>query len=341
MKVNRDPYIDNARFILVVLVVIGHLISPFKDNNEIIYFINNFLASFRMPALIYLTGFFSKKFYKEGFIEKITIKLLFPYLIFQLIYNFNPTLSINWFNPSFGLWFLLSVYSWNLLLFIFTRLKKPIIFALIIGVGIGLVENAGHYFSISRTFVFFPIFLIGFYTEKVHLEWFKKKQAKLLSVIALIVSFTILSYFSVLETRGLMLGKTSYSNLDFSNLEGIYLRALFYVIMLLGVVFYLPWVPKKQNCLTNFGQVTAYIYILHLPIIGFLYNIGWFYAYESWKVITSPALALFISILLCSKPVILIMKPFVTGEAVSKLIISIKMLKRYVLRKTGGVYFGS
>ncbi|WP_078548759.1 hypothetical protein [Litchfieldia alkalitelluris] len=47
--IGRDPYIDNARFILVTLVVFGHLISPYRNENEIVYVINNFLASFRMP----------------------------------------------------------------------------------------------------------------------------------------------------------------------------------------------------------------------------------------------------------------------------------------------------
>ncbi|WP_335871373.1 acyltransferase family protein [Bacillus sp. 2205SS5-2] len=193
MKTSRDPFLDNSRFLLVLIVVFGHLISPFKENHEFIYSLNNFLSSFRMPALIMITGFFSKKFYKAGYIEKITIRLLIPFLIFQFFYKYNASLSINWFSPSFGLWFLLSVYSWNLLLFVFTRLKQPIIFSIIIGVGIGLVDSAGHYISVSRTFFFFPFFLMGYYADQAHVEWIKTSKAKMVSIFSITFSIFLLS----------------------------------------------------------------------------------------------------------------------------------------------------
>ncbi len=63
-SIQRDPYLDNARFLLVSLVVLGHMLSPVRGEHELIYKFNNLLSLFRMPALIFVTGFFAKSYYK-------------------------------------------------------------------------------------------------------------------------------------------------------------------------------------------------------------------------------------------------------------------------------------
>lgn len=317
----RDPFIDNARFILVVLVVFGHLISPLKEENELIYLTNNYLASFRMPALILLTGYFAKSFYKEGYIEKITRKLFFPFLFFQIFYAYlnyllydYETFSIHLLQPYMGLWFLLSLYYWNLLLFIFSKLKHPIIISLVLGVGIGCVDDPGQNFSILRTFVFFPFFLLGFYAQKVHLDLFKKQFMKIVSLVSIIISITMLHFYSLSEARGMLLGKNSYSSLNFSDIEGMGVRIIFYIIMLLGILAFLPWVPKKRTLFTRYGQSTAYIYLLHIACVKLIYTNHWISQYEGWKVLLLFVIALILSVSLCSKPMIAIFKPVVEGK---------------------------
>lgn len=333
----RDPFIDNARLILVFLVVFGHLISPFKDNNEIIYFINNFVASFRMPALIMISGFFSKRFNKEGYIEKITVKLFVPYLIFQFLYSSDFTLSINWFNPSMGLWFLLSIYCWNLMLFIFTRLKHPILVSIITGIGIGLINDAGHYLSISRTFVFFPFFLLGVYTTKSQLDLFKRGRVKVISIVSIAISLFVLNFIPTSVARGMLLGRSSFDSLELTNFEGIFLRILFYLIMILGILSFMPWVSKKKSIFTFYGQKTAYIYLLHLVFIGLLYETSWFKGYDIWKFFISPVIAFCISTFVCSKTVIIITRPFIEGAVVYKLKNTFSILFKLVKVRIGGI----
>ena len=325
-KKQRDPYIDNIRLALVIFVVLGHLISPFKNENELIYFLNNFLATFRMPALVMLTGFFAKNFQKEGYIEKITIKLFIPYLIFQFLYSYDHDFSVNWFNPSMGLWFLLSLYFWNLMLFIFTHLKYPIVISLITGIGIGLVEDAGHYFSIARTFTFFPFFLFGFYLKTEHIHLLKTNIAKKFSVIAAIAIISILNSFPPPLIRGLLLGKHSFEQLNLNDLEGILLKILIYFMMILGILTILPWIPKKRFTFSYYGQKTAYIYILHLFIIGLLHKVAWFDYYELWKFIVSPLIALAISFVLCTKSILLISRPFIEGTIIYNINLLLKKL---------------
>ena len=319
MKNTRDPYIDNIRFILVTLVVLGHLMSPFKGDSDIVYLMNNFLSSFRMPALILLTGFFTKKFHEKGYIEKITIRVFIPFLIFQLLYNLDHWQSINWLMPSFGLWFLLSLYWWNLLLFIFTKLNRPIITSLIIGIGIGVVEGAGHEFSLSRTLVFFPFFLLGHYLDKSAFESFKAPKAKMWSLLSAITSLIILSVIPLDVSRDYLLGRSSFDTMGIGVLNGVSLRIAFYFVMLLGILFLFPWIPKKSTSFTLSGRRTAFIYILHLPIIGFLKSIGWSDGLSLWKMIILLPLSYGIARLLSQKNVVSLTKYLVVGEIVNSL----------------------
>lgn len=269
----RDPYFDNARFILVSLVVLGHLVSPVREANEALFFANNFLASFRMPALIFLAGFFTKHFNREPkrHIKKLVLGIFLPYMLFQIFYlkmdglaENAVQLMLNVFAPNFGMWFLLSLFAWNLLLFPFSRLKHPILAAFAIGVGIGWVEGAGEYGSLSRTFVFFPLFLIGHYLQQDQLDWFKGRSAKGWAAFSLAVNGFILSFFSLEQARNALLARHPYAEIAASSLEGTGLRLIFYGVMLLGIVSFLPWVPKKEFIFTHLGRRTAYVYLLHL-----------------------------------------------------------------------------
>jgi fucose 4-O-acetylase-like acetyltransferase len=84
----RDYYFDNAKFLLIFLVVFGHLISPVKDQSELVYTIYNFIYTFHMPAFILISGYFTKGFFKKGYLRKILKKVLIPYIIFQVVYSF-------------------------------------------------------------------------------------------------------------------------------------------------------------------------------------------------------------------------------------------------------------
>ena len=56
----RDTYFDNLKFILILLVVVGHLIEPFNDEAAMgaIY---RFIYSFHMPLFIFAAGYFAKR----------------------------------------------------------------------------------------------------------------------------------------------------------------------------------------------------------------------------------------------------------------------------------------
>ncbi len=62
---NRDSYFDNARFILIFLVVFGHLIQSYVDANTFVATLYKFIYAFHMPAFILISGYFAKGIYQK------------------------------------------------------------------------------------------------------------------------------------------------------------------------------------------------------------------------------------------------------------------------------------
>ncbi|WP_243291729.1 acyltransferase family protein [Bacillus sp. FJAT-47783] len=272
---HRDSYFDNAKFILIALVVFGHLIRSFIEQNEVMLTVYKFIYTFHMPAFILIAGYFAKGFQKEGYIKKVSIKLIIPYLIFQGIYSVyyviiqekNMWDLVDPLNPHWSLWFLLSLFCWNLLLYPFTKLQKGFALGLafFIGIVIGYVDFISNYLSLSRTFVFFPIFLIGFYLQKEHFSCLTKRSIKRLSILVLCITFIL--YFSFPFDYEWLFGSKPYSYFGETSILASVKRLGFYLLTVITTFLFLSIVPTRRTFFTDWGTRTFYVYLLHGFII--------------------------------------------------------------------------
>nr|MCX3330604.1 acyltransferase family protein [Bacillus pacificus] len=80
MNKSRDSYFDNAKFLLIFLVVFGHILRSFINDNEFMLYLYKFIYTFHMPAFILVSGFFAKGFKRSGYVKKLAVKLIIPYL---------------------------------------------------------------------------------------------------------------------------------------------------------------------------------------------------------------------------------------------------------------------
>src|SRR3954454_22651163 len=197
----RSLYFDNAKFFLIFLVVFGHVISPLKGNDDFLFSLYSVIFLFHMPAFILISGYFSKGFQKKGYFLKTIKKILLPYLIFQVIYSIfyylsgqESTLKFDLLEPHWTLWFLLSLFNWNVLLYFFARLKWfGLALAAVIGIAIGYFDHVGSYLSLSRTFVFFPYFLLGFLLEQKNFKLVKKiKHSTVIGSVVLLSTMILI-----------------------------------------------------------------------------------------------------------------------------------------------------
>ncbi|WP_042355452.1 acyltransferase family protein [Bacillus rubiinfantis] len=278
----RNKYFDNAKFILIFLVVFGHMISPLKNSDGILFTLYTFIYLFHMPAFILISGYFAKGYRKKGNFLKSIKKILVPYILFQVLYSVYYYLSgqessfhANVLEPHWSLWFLLSLFFWNSLLYLFARLKWfGVILAVAVGIAVGYIDSIGSFLSLSRTFVFFPYFLIGFMINSHQLK--RMIQNKFSFSFGLIVMVATITFFRLgfpNDAIHWLLGDRSYAAMGAEQIIGGWYRCLQYIGTLLVIFGFLTCIPTIHFKLTKIGERTLYIYLFHGFIIISLHNL--------------------------------------------------------------------
>lgn len=184
----REYQYDNMKFILILLVVFGHLLEYIRgDISENIYRI---IYTFHMPVFVFISGYFAK--FKK---KKIIFQLLIPYFILQTIYIIfdckiisSSDIVIQYVTPYWLLWLILSLLYYYLLIpLIDTQNNFNKLFfifsSVFLSLFISFTKNVGYYASLHRFFTFLPYFIIGYYFKTSKLkEIIDKKIFELLYV---------------------------------------------------------------------------------------------------------------------------------------------------------------
>lgn len=314
----RNAYFDNAKVILISLVVFGHMIQPFIMDSPGIGTLYTWVYTFHMPAFILMAGFFAKGSGNISHILKLAKKLLIPYVIFQSIYTGYYFLigKSNWltdsvFYPHWSLWFLFSLFCWHLLLILYKKIPPMfgIVIAIFIGIIVGFFDNVGHTFSLSRTFVFFPYFLIGYSMTKEHIMVLKRKSFKFTALIIMAVIAVTIYYLPHINT-GWLLASKSYSNLGLETYGGFARLSVYFTSSVMAACV-LAWIPERKFSFTSLGERTLYVYLLHGFIIQYLRQADWFVMNQVTDVIGMAVLSIAIVVVLSSKYMVTIWQPLI------------------------------
>ena len=205
MMLQRGLYIDNLKSILIFLVVYGHFISIMQENTccGIIY---NCIYSFHMPLFVFVSGYLSKNIDRQRL--KDVDKVLFPYLVFQLIGYFIYSRGdvfhrFNVFVPLQQNWYILALFVWRMML-PYTRLfntKFILTFSIIMAFYVGLFPEFGRFFTIHRIFYFLPIFLLGSYCENLEQKVIHLQKYKTFFMFILLVTFVVIGTLTAMNNQ--------------------------------------------------------------------------------------------------------------------------------------------
>lgn len=316
----RNYYFDNVKFVLIVFVVFGHLLRSYIEDDQTFFALYATIYLFHMPAFILISGFFSKSFYKPGYLKKITQKILLPFIIFQVLYSIfyfflrgEETFELNMLIPEWSLWFLLSLFFWNVLLVLLVKwlkLKPALLLtvAFAIGITIGCIDTQLNILSFARTFIFFPFFLIGFYLKKEHFQILFTIPAR----VALLLSTTAVLYASYVFAgydQDWLFGSVSFQELGATNLEGMTYRFIIYVLNFIMIAALLAFVPHKNYFFTAWGRNTLYVYLLHGFFIQTFRESAWEESAQS--ILLLLAAAIILAMFLSSKAVTALTQPLI------------------------------
>lgn len=85
----RDYFFDNARAILILLVVFGHMLQPYTSGDKYLSALYLVIYSFHMPTFLFISGYFAKNIDKPYYLEKISKRLIVPYMIFFAFFSID------------------------------------------------------------------------------------------------------------------------------------------------------------------------------------------------------------------------------------------------------------
>ena len=275
----RVPFWDNARFVCVTLVVVGHGIQRLtydSDNALIVYL---FIYAFHMPAFAMISGYFSKAT-PPGTrqMKKVLTDILMPYFIMETIWTlvqflvegkqeFNPT------TPSWTLWFLLALGIFRLILPYLALVRMPLLWALLFSVGVGYLGNIDSTFSLSRAIGILPFFVLGWQIRQwgivdrwraaERVTWYVRTGAVVVLAAWLAVVVVFIKPFREVDLRFWFFYDDSYSGLGEDAWWAGFVRLglIVLAVVLSAAVFSL--IPRRATWITTFGQATMYIYLLH------------------------------------------------------------------------------
>lgn len=284
---SRLPYLDNAKSVLIILVVFGHLIEPlrFYDGYRQFY---TFVYSFHMPAFIMIAGVFSKAALSKENYRKILSDIFIPLLFFTVLYEavyfalFNePSKYLERIAPHWILWFLWSLMIWRMILPVIEALQPPPVLVVSVSIAasflVSAIEFPGQFLGIYRLFVFMPFFLCGYYMKNIFLS---PDSVNLAKVARITLPFALICAAVIAPYTGF---KLLWANYGFHEIEGplwmiVFARCILYLLGIIVSCLLIFAMPRQRTFLAKTGAATLSVFLWHGLAVYMLRKTG-LYAY--------------------------------------------------------------
>ena len=298
---------DKARFALIVIDFVGHMISTVRTDTSLGFALYAYIYVFHMPAMIFLSGIFAKPEVSPRAI-KSTLQLLVVWLTWEGIWVLlraaveNRGLSKGFLvNPSWTLWFLVSLVTMRILLPYIAKLRHPLLFSIAAALLGPVLPAIGVDFSAARTLAFLPFFILAWLIRDrgwLAGDWFVTPSLRsralawgglagvgaLFAVVPLIAGAANFkefwridkwltrrdSYFWLFENAPIgswqpagedLVGHASVAA------SGILVAALLILVTAGIMLALLIIVPRGRSTFTVWGARTLYVYLLHGPVV--------------------------------------------------------------------------
>jgi fucose 4-O-acetylase-like acetyltransferase len=272
----RIPYLDNAKLWMMFLVVYGHLLEPMlsAQPSSLVRTLYLLIYLFHVSVFVFLAGLTSKV---NTSISRL-LKIFSVFAVFQAVYvvsihNLRHDYLAWLFRPWWILWFLLSLVCWKLLLPIALKFPWPIALSIMIALGAGLSNHIGGFLGLSRTLVWFPLFLAGhLYGRAIlirtsHVTWITRIAAAASFILAGCALWKWPFVYLVLyesESYSAMGIHTAAAGLAFRTAHLLAACILGYAALCL--------IPARQTLVTKFGTRTLAMLVVQPLLITLLWH---------------------------------------------------------------------
>lgn len=287
---DRIALFDNVKAFLIVCVVVGHFVDQITSEYTSMRAVFIFIYTFHMPLFLFLSGLMHRP-YKAGipfqrnrFISFILVYLAYKVVISvtQLILNGETSFSL--LSASGIPWFMFTLAAYELIAYLIQDVHPAILLpiSVLVSMFVGLDSSVKDYLVLSRTVVFLPFFLAGYYLKpeqilKIAGKWYVKLISALVAV-----GYALLCWFrtdTVYKLRMLFTGRNPFSSIA-NTIPSIGAPFRLLALLLSATVGFaiLCAAPNiRIKGITAMGNRTLQPYFWHRPL---LYVIEYFACFE-------------------------------------------------------------
>lgn len=279
----RVEWLDSLKGILIILVVVGHFLLPVWDAGGPITAVYQLIYLFHMPLFVFVSGLFAKHTVDAQ--GRLRVDRILTYFLIGFAYStllrvcegsslsFEALLSF----PS-APWHVISLGSWMVLVPLLNRLRPTwgVAIAALISVVSTVQDTQTDFFALSRTALFLPFFVLGYYVSVGNLGRVREGRER---VGFAIVGVVAAAAFLLLRDSGLDSLFFLVSGNNECDMPALLAAAGYAGITLLGAGMSLGCVelaPGRSRQLSFLGKRTLQIYVIHRFVRGALVRLGFY-----------------------------------------------------------------
>ncbi|WP_328496371.1 acyltransferase family protein [Streptomyces sp. NBC_00414] len=297
----RDAFFDNAKYLAIVFVAMGHAWEPLTDHSRAAEALYMVVYTFHMPAFIIISGYFSRSFdMRPDRLRRLITGVVVPYVLFEVAYSFfkrwadnDPTHPISLLDPWYLTWFLVALFVWRMTVPLWKVVRWPVPLALAIAVLASVSPDIGDDLDLQRVLQFLPFFVVGLFMKPEHFQLMRRREVRILSVPVLAITLGFAYWAGPRMNSAWFYHRDSAQELGAPWWAGVVMTlAMFGCSMVLTSCFF-AWVPRRKMWFTVLGAGTLYGYLLH----GFLAKGSRFWGwYDNYAWLNHPLGEVFASV---------------------------------------------
>ncbi|MGA5452093.1 acyltransferase family protein [Streptomyces umbrinus] len=310
----RDAFFDNAKYLAIVLVAMGHAWEPLRGDSRAAAALYIAVYTFHMPAFIVISGYFSRSFdASPGRIRRLVTGIAVPYVLFEVAYTFfkrwagdDSTYPISLLDPWYLTWFLIALFLWRLTTPLWKVVRWPLPLALAIAALASISPDIGDDLDLQRVLQFLPFFVLGLLLKPEHFQLVRRREVRLLAVPVFAGALAVAYWAAPRMNAAWFYRRDSAQELAAPGWAGAVMTLALFGCSVVLVACFFAWVPRRRMWFTALGTGTLYGYLLH----GFLAQGSrlWDWYEPSWVhqplgEITVTLVATAVITVLCTPPV--------------------------------------
>ncbi|MET9672739.1 acyltransferase family protein [Streptomyces sp. NPDC006482] len=321
----RDPYFDNAKYLAILLVAVGHALPVVVEGSRATRALYMLVYAFHMPVFVLVSGYLSRSYTgRPDQLRRLLTGVVLPYLLFEVAYTLlmrwgaQPERPYDLLHPTYVMWFLLALFVWRLTAPFWGIVRWPVAVSLGIAALASVTPGLNGVIGMQRVLQFLPFFVIGLRMRPEHFRLLRRRPVRVAAVLVFAgaLPFTYWATASIYMTW-------FYRTVSAQEMGVAWAPGLLRVGVLLGcasilTAAFLALVPGRGLWFTRLGAGTICGYLLHGFLIrggqysGFFDRFPWLGTPGGRVVLVLVTLA--VMTLLCTPAVHRLMRPVTEPE---------------------------